>query len=148
MKFRNRKLLCSALLQSRFDYGYNVFYRGLYSDMKVKFQTAQNKIIRFSVGYDSHQHLYVKDFLRASVLSVEKRYDYLSVNLMYNIFYNQPPSYLCQFKRVASVHSNGTRGSEMNYVIPEIKTQGKKTVMCNGGRLWNRLPVSIKLIDV
>ena len=43
LKFRNRKLLCSALLQSRFDYGYNVFYRGLYSDMKVKFQTAQNK---------------------------------------------------------------------------------------------------------
>ena len=25
LKFRNRKLLCSALLQSRFEYGYNVF---------------------------------------------------------------------------------------------------------------------------
>ena len=66
LKFRNRKLLCSALLQSRFDYGCNVFYRGLYRDMKVKFQTAQNKIIRFILGYDSRQHSYVKDFLRAS----------------------------------------------------------------------------------
>ena len=35
LKFRNRKLLCYALLQSRFDYGYSVFYRDLYSDMKV-----------------------------------------------------------------------------------------------------------------
>ena len=55
LKFRNRKLLCSALLQSSHDYGYNVFYRGLYSDMKVKFQTAQNKMIRFILGYDSRQ---------------------------------------------------------------------------------------------
>ena len=148
LKFRNRKLLCSALLQSRFDYGYNVFYRGLYSDMKVKFQTAQNKLIRFILGYDSRQHLYVKDFLRASFLSVEKRCDYLSANLMYNIFYDQAPSYLCQFKRVFSVHSYGTRGSETNYVIPEIKTQGKKTFMYNGARLWNSLPDSIKLIEV
>ena len=76
------------------------FYRGLYSDMKAKFQTAQNKMIRFILGYDSRQHLYVKDFLTASFLSVEKRYDYLSANLMYNIFYDQAPSYLCQFKKV------------------------------------------------
>ena len=37
------------------------------------------------------------------------------------------------------VHSYGTRGSEMNYVIPEIKTQGKKKLLC---------PDSIKLIEV
>ena len=78
--------MCSALLQSRFDYGYNVFYRGLYSDMKVKFQTAQKKMIRFILAYDSRQHLHVKDFLRTGFLSVEKRYDYLSANLMYKFF--------------------------------------------------------------
>ena len=104
VKFRNRKLLCSALLQSRFNYGYNVFHRDLYSGRKVKFQTDQNKMIRLILGYDSHQYLYVKDFLRASFLPVEKRYDYLSVDLMYNIFYAQA-SYVCQFQRVASVHS-------------------------------------------
>ena len=36
----------------------------------------------------------------------------------------------------------------MNYVIPEIKTQGKKTFMYNGATLWNSLPDSIKLIEV
>ena len=36
----------------------------------------------------------------------------------------------------------------MNYVLPEIKTQGKKTFMYNGARLWNSLPDTIKLIEV
>jgi len=147
LKFSNRKLLCSALLQSRFDYGYNFFYRGMYCDIKLKFQTAQNKMIRFILEYNSRQHLYVKDFVRAGYLSVEKRYDYLSVNLMYNIYYGQAPSYLCQFKKVDTVHSYGTRGSVMSYVLPNIKTQGKKTFMYNGAKLWNSLPVSMKTIE-
>ena len=40
-------------------------------------------MIRFILGYDSCQQLYVKDFLRANFLSIEKRYHYLSVNLMH-----------------------------------------------------------------
>ena len=105
-------------------------------------------MIRFILGYDSRQHLYAKDFLRTSFLSVGKRYDYLSANLMYYIFYDQAPSYFCQFKRVVSVHSYGTRGSEMNYVLPEIKTQSKKMFIYNEARLWNSLPDSIKLIEI
>ena len=66
-------------------------------------------MIRFNLGYDNCQHLYVKDFLRASFLSFEKRYDYLSANLMYKFFYDQAPSYLCQFKTVVSAYSYGTR---------------------------------------
>ena len=62
LNVKNRKLLCSAMLQSRFDYGYNVYYRGLREEVKTKLQTAQNKIIRFILRYDSQQHLYVKDF--------------------------------------------------------------------------------------
>ena len=36
----------------------------------------------------------------------------------------------------------------MNYVIPEVPTQGKKTFMYNGVRFWDSLPDSIKLIEV
>ena len=147
LNFRNRKLLCSALLQSRFDYGYNFYYRGLYEDIKLKFQTAQNKMIRYILGYDSREHLYFKDFFRAGFLSVEKRYDYLSVNMMYNIFYERAPSYLCNFKKVENLHSHNTRSSKMSYVPADIKTQGKETFMYNGAKLWNSLPISIKSIQ-
>ena len=147
LKFRNRKLLCSALLQSRFDYGFNFYYRGLYKDIQLKFQTAQNKMIRYILDYDGCKHLYFKDFLKAGVLSVEKRYNYLSVNLMHRIYYGMAPSYLCKFIKVDSVHTYGTRHSFMSYVLPEIKSQGKKSFMYNGARLWNGLPVSIRSID-
>ena len=147
LKFRNRKLLCSALLQSRFDYGFNFYYRGLYEEIKSKFQTAQNKMIRFILGYNSRQHLYVKDFVRAGFLTVEKRYDYLSVNMMYNVFYGRAPSYLCNFKKVEDVHSYNTRKSLLSFVLPEIKTQGKRTFMYNGAKLCNSLPLNIKVIE-
>jgi hypothetical protein len=32
----------------------------------------------------------------------------------------------------------------MSYVIPPVKTQGSKTFMYNGAKLWNELPVKIK----
>ena len=73
LKFVNRKLLCSALPQSRFDYGFNIYYRGLYEEIKSKFQTAQNKMIRFISGYNSMQHLYIKDLVRALFLTVDKK---------------------------------------------------------------------------
>ena len=146
-KFRNRKLLCSALLQSRFDYGHNFYYRGLYKEIQLKLQTAQNKMIRFILNYDSRQHLYFKDFVKTGCLSVDKRYEYLSANLMYNIFYGLAPSYLCHFERVDNLHSYGTRHSVLSYVLPEIKTHGGKTFMYNGAKLWNSLPVSLRSIE-
>ena len=119
----------------------------MYQDIKLKFQTAQNKMIRFILDFNSRHHLYVKDFVKAGFLSVEKRFDYLSANMMYNIFYDKAPSYLCHFKRVDSVHSHATRGSIMSYVLPKIKTQGKKTFMYNGAKLWNSLSVSMRSIE-
>ena len=44
---KDRKLLCSSLIQSNYDYGCNSWYRGLSQSLKNKFQTAQNKTIRF-----------------------------------------------------------------------------------------------------
>ena len=35
----------------------------------------------------------------------------------------------------------------MNYVIPENKTQGKKTFMCNGARLWNNKYLGVIIQD-
>ena len=147
LNFRERKLLCSALLQSRFDYGYNVYYRGLAKCFKIKLQTAQNKIVRYILGYDSRHHLLCADFKKVKYLDINNRFDYLSLNMMYNIHNGLAPSYLCNFKKVTDVHSYFTRRSDMSYVIPEIKTQGSKTFMYNGAKAWNDLPNVIKDID-
>ena len=44
--FKEKKMICSALMQPRFDYGCNSWYRGLDCSLKHKLQTAQNKIMR------------------------------------------------------------------------------------------------------
>ena len=144
MNIKLRKLLCSTLLQSYFDFGFNVYYRGLKKDIKIKFQTAQNKIVRFILYYDSQGHLDVKDFTKVGYMSVERRYDYLTLNNMFKIYNNVAPSYLCNFKKVEDTHSHSTRGSRMSYVIPHVKNQGSLSFMFNGAKLWNSLPVSIK----
>ena len=104
-------------------------------------------MIKFILDYDSRRHLYYKEFLKVGLLSVEKRQDYLSVNLMHRIFYGLAPSYLCNFRRVDSSHSHRTRHSIKSFVLPEVKSQGKKSFMYNGARLWNSLPVNIRLIE-
>ncbi len=146
LKYNHRKLLSSALIQSRFDYGYNIYYRGLGKDVQKKLQTAQNKMIRFILDYDSRHHLCVKDFVKTKYLSVGTRIDYLSLNMMYNIYNNRAPSYLCHFQSVTNVHSHRTRNSAMSYVIPRVKKHGSETFMFNGAKLWNKLPDSIKSV--
>ena len=66
---------------------------------------------------------------------------------MHRIYYGMAPSYLCKFIKVDIVHTYGTRHCFMSYVLPVIKSQGKKSFMYNGARLWNGLPVSIRSID-
>jgi hypothetical protein len=144
LHLKHRKLLCSALLQSRFDYAYNVYYRGLEKKIKTKLQTSQNKIVRYILGYDSRQHLTVNDFKKVKYLDIERRIEYLTLNTMYNVYHNTAPSYLCNFQKVSDVHSHITRNSELAYVIPHVKTQGSLSFMFNGAKLWNQLPVSIR----
>ena len=144
LNFSHRKLLCSALLQCRFDYAYNVYYRGLEKSIKNKLQTAQNKTVRFILGYDNRHHLTVDDFRKVKYLDVDRRIEYLSLNLMYKVFNNTAPAYLCKFQKVSDVHSHNTRNSESSYVIPHVNTQGSLSFMYNGAKLWNKLPGSIK----
>ena len=49
LNFRNRILLCSTLLQSRFDYGHNLYYRGLYKEIIISDSSEQNDKVYFGL---------------------------------------------------------------------------------------------------
>ena len=147
LKLKERKLLCSALLQSRFDYGFNVYYRKLDKQLRNKLQTAQNKIVRFILGVEKRHHLSCSDFRRIRYLKVDYRFQYLSLNVMYNIFQGTAPSYLCNFELVSERHHHNTRGSRHCYVIPRVNNFGSTSFMFNGAKLWNSLPTVVKEAD-
>lgn len=138
---RERKMLCSALLQSHFDYACNLWYRNLSTALKCKFQKAQNKIVRYILNYDSRQHLYFEDFKKVNMLSVENRVDYITLCHMFNINKGIAPSYLCDLN--ITVHTHSTR-SNSDYILPSVKTQGKRSFKYNGIKLWNETDVAIR----
>ena len=111
----------------------------------VKLQMAQNKIVRYILGYGSRHHLYSEDFRNVNYLNVPNRVDYLTLNMMYKIFNNTAPSYMCNFQLIENVHNYRTRYSDMAYVVPKVKTQGSRTFKYNGAKLWNEIPRHIRL---
>ena len=46
----------------------------------------------------------------------------MSLNLMFNIFNNVAPSYMCDINRIS--HRHNTRQSDSAYVVPCVKSQG------------------------
>jgi hypothetical protein len=144
INFNERKLLCCAMLQSHFDYAVNTFYYDIDCKLKEKLHNAQNKMIRFILGYDYRRHLVCNDFKICKFLSVSYRIEYLSLNLMYKIFNNLAPSYFSDYKLFTDVHKYETRNSNSSYVIPKVNTKGKLTFNFHGIKLWNSLPINIR----
>jgi hypothetical protein len=104
-------------------------------------------MIRYILGYDSRYHLDVKDFVKVKMLDVSSRINYLTSNMMFNVCNGIAPSYLCTFMKISDVHNHATRNSDFGFVIPHVKTQGTFSFMYNGAKLWNNLPVNIRMLD-
>ena len=56
--------------------------------MKHKLQTAQNKMIRYLLNYGCRRHIGLSDFDKSNCLDINARVDYVTLNLMFNIFNN------------------------------------------------------------
>ena len=139
LKFNEKKMVCSALLQAHFDYGNNVWYRGLLKTLKTKLQTAQNKMIRYVLDIGARSHIGYECFSRVKWLSVQRRIEYLTLCKMYDIFIGVAPTYL--IRQVATkTHQYETRNSICNFALPCVKTNGHNSFLFNGIMLWNKLP--------
>ena len=137
-----RQLLCSALVNPHFEYSCNAWYRSVNANVKHKLQTAQNKMIRYLLNYGCRRHVGFNDFKKSNCLDISARVDYMTLNLMFNIFNNVAPSYMCDIDQIS--HRHNTRQSDSAYVVPRVKGQGSKSFKFNGSKLWNKLPVNVK----
>ena len=140
-----RKLLCSALVNPHFEYACNAWYRSVNAKVKHKLQTAQNKMIRYLLNYGCRRHIGFSDFKKLNCLDINARVDYMSLNLMFNIFNNVAPSYMCDINRIS--HRHNTRQSDSAFVVPGVKGQGSKSFKFNSSKLWNELPTNMKHVQ-
>jgi len=146
--YLNRKIrimLSSALVLPIFDYACTSWYNGQCKKIKTKLQTAQNKLVRFILGFHSRQSVGCNELKSLKWLDVSRRVQYLSLSIMFNIHHKTAPAYLCNIVPVS--HSHNTRRSNSCYVIPMAKSQGCKTFIICAIKLWNSLPNVIKMLE-
>ena len=117
-------LLFSALVNPHFEYACNAWYRSVNANVKHKLQTAQNKMIIYLLNYGCRRHVVFNDFNKSNCLDISARVDYMTLNLMFNIFNNVAPSYMCDINLIS--HRHNTRQSDSAYVFPRVKGQGSQ----------------------
>ena len=141
--FDVRKMLVNSLIQPRFDYACQIWYRSIGKTKQSQLQRCQNKCMRFICDYPSRHHISFKDFKKLNYLSVSKRVDYLTLCNMYNIINKQGPSYQLELIKPCS-HKHSTRQNVNSVEIESVKTFGKSSFYFNGSKLWNNLDNKIK----
>lgn len=79
------KMLAGALVQTHFDYAATFWYSGSTKQVKIKLQTAQNKLCR------------IIHFREIGFLKVDKRVIFLKLMMVYKILQRNVPKYLCDY---------------------------------------------------
>lgn len=143
LTFKDRLLLCNAMIQPFFDYGCCFWYNGLCNKYKNKLQTCQNKVVRFIFSKCNRSHVGAKELCSLKWLNVEKRVELRIACNMFKVFNGKAPNYLNQLFTFHN-KSHNTRYSSMSFSIPHVNSNGKKSFFYSGIILWNNLPNNVK----
>ena len=147
INIKSRKTLGGALIGPLIDYGVLVWYRDAPAALKLKLQTAQNKLIRVVLGLPPLTHLTDHHHESVGWLKVADRVQHLAMGLVYKIHYTSKiPMYLTNyFLKVKDVHDHNTRGSSTSHHQRRFNTkQGSNSFSCYTINMWNALPQALK----
>ena len=62
-------------------------------------------MIIYLLNYGCRRPIGFSDFKKSNCLDINARVDYVSLNLMLNIFNNGAPSYMCDINRISHRHN-------------------------------------------
>ena len=139
-----RQLLCSALVNPRFECVCNAWYRSVHAKVKHKLQTAQSKMIRYLLNYGCRRHIGFKDFKKSNCLDLNARVS-MWLWIWCSLFLIMWLLLTCV--TLIESHSVTTLGKvtqRWTYVVPRAKGQGPKSFKYNGSKLRNELPMNVK----
>jgi len=140
-----KKLLVSALIQCHFDYASSFWFAGLTCKTKHRLQTAQNKLVRYVLSLQQRSHIGYEEFRRVNWLPIEDRINQIKLNHMHKIITGSSPSYMQEgMVRTSLLHNHYTRNSEMSLSVPSMGSNGQKSFLYTGVKLWNLIPKHIQ----
>lgn len=139
LNVKTKRTLCNSLVLCNLEYASAAWYTGLTKSLKKKLQIIQNKSVRYIYKLDSRAHVGFNELQQLGWLNVNYRQMQLRLNLMYNIYNNSAPAYLCNnFTPLNNVHNHNTRLN--GFYLPNIKGEMSKTFCIQGVKDWNDLP--------
>ena len=149
LNLHSKKLLVMSLIQCHFDYACSFWYPGLSKFLRERLQVTQNKMVRFVLTLDPKSHVGSEEFKSLGWLPVSKRVDQVILNHIFRIRSGTSPEYMGErFTLASSIHNYSTRFRENGcYLLPKVKSFGKKSFAFTGCTLWNALPSNIKNVN-
>ena len=131
-----KRLLCNALIQPHFDYGCTSWYPLLNKTFKKRFQTTQNKYIRYCLDLPSRSHISATHFRKIYWLPVDLRVELCTATTVYKYWNQLAPSYFNDIFTL-SLNRYNTR-SQMALDIPLRKSAlGQKIISFLGPKIWS-----------
>ena len=150
LDLKARKTLCSALIQSHFDYSCSSWYSGLNKGLKRKLQIIQNKMVRFILNLDSRAHIGCKELEQLNMLNVPNRVKQIKLTHMFKIWNKTSPEYLFDnFLKISDTAlRHCTRASANNFFLPRVQGNCCNTFFYSAIKDWNSLPSETKQIQI
>ena len=94
MKPSCKRLLCNALIQPHFDYGCTSWYPLLNKAFIKRFQTTENKCIRYCLDLPSRSHISATHLRKINWLPVDLRVELCTATCVYKYWNQLAPSHL------------------------------------------------------
>ena len=131
-----------------FEYAASSWFCGTNQTIRKKLQISQNKMVRFIKNLGPQTHIGAEQISSVRLLNVKDRIEFLRLNHVHKIYQTKNAPYLSDnFCRVSLTHKYNTRGSQYNFVVPNVKGAASSTFYSTAIKEWNALPEYIKAIS-
>ena len=122
-----KRLLCNALIQPHFDYGYSSWSPLFKKNLKFKLQKALNKFIRFCLNLPPRSHIDPLHFRKISWFLASDRVEYCIENTVFKYWNVIAPGYIHEISKPSLCRYS--KRSHMALDIPLRKTNtGRKSI--------------------
>ena len=140
-----RRLLCNPLIQPHFDYGCSSWFPLLKTNLKLKFQKAQNKCIRFCLHLPPRSHIDPSHFRKTNWLPVSDKVEDCIANTIFKYWNLIVSGYFHEMFKPLSCRYR-TR-SKMALEIHLRKTNaGPKGLSFLGQKIWSKIDLGVTYI--
>ncbi len=102
---------------------------------------------RFVLDLGPRRHITTEHISDLNTLKIPERAKQLRLNTTHKIYYNQAPAYLQTNSNKARDRAQHTRGSHLNFVVPNVKRAECNTFYYNAVKDWDKLPTKLKTCE-